>query len=198
MGQSRRIHLNLIKTYEIPLNCHCERPKGAWQSQFVTARLLRRFAPRNDSLLIPSVTVSITLCILLAITLIDPIMVYGQSTGRMNISRENGRDPFVLPPGIRLLSKEDTSSVNKGVASPGATLATEIKPIDIPLKVTAILVSDHIRLASIDGYIATVGDFIHDEKILEIRNDRVVMGKGDKKRTLLLSQSPVQLTVEGK
>jgi hypothetical protein len=30
------------------LFCHCERPKGAWQSQSITSRLLRRFTPRND------------------------------------------------------------------------------------------------------------------------------------------------------
>ncbi len=30
---------------------HCERPKGAWQSHKKTmTRLLRRFAPRNDTL----------------------------------------------------------------------------------------------------------------------------------------------------
>jgi predicted mannosyl-3-phosphoglycerate phosphatase (HAD superfamily) len=65
-----------------------------------------------------------------------------------------------------------------------------------PLKVKAILISDHVRLALIDRHIVTVGDSIHDEKILEIRTDRVILGKGDQKRTLLLSQSPVPLTVE--
>ena len=70
--------------------------------------------------------------------------------------------------------------------------------MDIPLKVNAILIGDRIRLASIDRHIVTVGDSIHDEKILEIKNDQVILGKGDKKRILLLSQSPVQLTIEGK
>jgi hypothetical protein len=37
---------------------------------------------------------------------------------------------------------------------------------------------------------------IQDEKILEIKEDRVILGKGDKERTLLLPQSPIQLTVE--
>jgi hypothetical protein len=140
----------------------------------------------------------ITASILLGIALFGPMIAYGQSTGKISISRESARDPFVLPPGVRLLSKTDTNSVTKGAVSSGATSTTEIKPMETPLKVTAILVSDHIRLASVNGYIVTVGDSIHDERVLEIKNDRVILGKGDKKRTLLLSQSPVQLTVEGK
>ena len=136
--------------------------------------------------------------IVLGTALIEPTAVYCQPTGGISISRESRRDPFVLPPGIRLLSKEDTNASAKEPASSQTIPKTEIKSTSVPLKVTAILVRDHIRLASIDGYIAAVGDFIHDEKILEIKSDRVVMGKGDKKRTLLLSQSPVQLTVEGK
>ena len=67
-----------------------------------------------------------------------------------------------------------------------------------PLKVKAILISDRIRLALIDRHIVTVGDSIQDEKVLEIKTDRVILGKGDQKRTLLLSQSPVLLTVEEK
>jgi hypothetical protein len=135
----------------------------------------------------------ITASILFGITLIEPTMAYGQSRGKAGLSQESGKGPFVLPPGIRLLSKTDTNSVTKGTSP-----TTENKPMDIPLKVNAILVSDHIRLASVNGYIVTVGDSIHDERVLEIKNDRVILGKGDKKRTLLLSQSPVQLTVEGK
>jgi hypothetical protein len=33
------------------LHCHCERPTGAWQSHSINRRLLRRFTPRNDTLL---------------------------------------------------------------------------------------------------------------------------------------------------
>jgi hypothetical protein len=135
----------------------------------------------------------ITASILLGIALFGPMIAYGQSTGKISISRESARDPFVLPPGVRLLSKTDTNSVTKGTSP-----TTENKPMDIPLKVNAILISDRIRFASIDRHIVTVGDSIHDERVLEIKNDRVILGKGDKKRTLLLSQSPVQLTVEGK
>jgi hypothetical protein len=135
----------------------------------------------------------ITAYILLGIALIEPMMAYGQPTGKLTLSQESGRDPFVLPSGVRLLSKSDTNSVTKGTSP-----TTEIKQMDIPLKVNAILISDRIRFASIDRHIVTVGDSIHDERVLEIKNDRVILGKGDKKRILLLSQSPVQLTIEGK
>ncbi|MFB3886014.1 MAG: hypothetical protein ACE144_12355 [Thermodesulfobacteriota bacterium] len=123
-------------------------------------------------------------------TLMGPIAANGQPTRETNISREGGRDPFVLPPGIRLLSRADTVSVSQKVSS---------KEVPTPsLRVNAILISDRIRLASIDKHIVTIGDTILGEKILEIEKDRVILGMGDKRRTLHLSQSPVELMVEGK
>lgn len=136
----------------------------------------------------------ITIFILAGITLLDPITANGQSKGRIVLSQESGRDPFLLPSGVRLLSKMDTASGVRGIPS-----KTEGKPNDIlpsPLKVKTILISDHVRLALIDRHIVKVGDSIHDEKVLEIKTDRVILGKGDQKRTLLLSQSPVLLTTE--
>ena len=123
-----------------------------------------------------------------AIALIGPMIIYGQSKEKMGFSQEVRKDPFLLPSGIRLLSKN--------VSIPGKS---ETKPIDtspLPLKVNAILISDHIRLASIDRHIVTIGDSIFDEKVLEIKADQVVLGKGDKKRTIFLDQSPIKLTVE--
>ena len=58
------------------------------------------------------------------------------------------------------------------------------------------MMSNRIRLAVIDRYILTVGDAIKDEKVLEIEPDRVILGKGDQKRTLLLSQSHLPIMVE--
>ena len=130
----------------------------------------------------------------IGITLMNPISANGQSKGKMVLSQEGVRDPFLLPTGVRLLSKIDTASGTKGIRS-----KTEGKPDDMlpsPLKVKATLISDHVRLALIDRHIVTVGDSIQDEKVLEIKTDRVILGKGDQKRTLLLSQSPVLLTVE--
>ena len=131
---------------------------------------------------------------LAGLTLIDLIAAGEQSKGKMILSQESGKDPFLLPSGVHLLSKIDTASRTKGISS-----KTDSKPNDMlpsPLKVKAILINDRVRLALIDRHIVTVGDSIYDEKVLEIKTDRVVLGKGDQKRTLLLSQSPVLLTVE--
>lgn len=124
----------------------------------------------------------------------DPMGANGQSKGRTILSQGSGRDPFLLPSGVRLLSNIDTVWGIKGIPS-----KTEGKPNDMlppPLRVKAILIGDHVRLALINRHIVTVGDLIHDEKVLEIKMDRVILGKGDQKKTLLLSQSPVLLTVE--
>ena len=67
-----------------------------------------------------------------------------------------------------------------------------------PYKVKAILISDHLRLATIGRFIVTIGDTIHDETVLEIKTDRVILGKEGRNRTLLLDQSPVKLTTEEK
>jgi hypothetical protein len=88
----------------------------------------------------------------------------------------------------------DTASGAKGIPSKTEGKLNDILPS--PLKVKTILISDHVRLALIDRHIVKVGDSIHDEKVLEIKTDRVILGKGDQKRTLLLSQSPVLLTIE--
>ena len=134
------------------------------------------------------VMIFITLCFLYGTTLMEPKMVYGQPTKKISISRESGRGPFNLPPGVHLFSKKK--------ATPGTQ---EVSPKDISsqsLKINAILISDRIRLASIGRHIVTVGDTIYEEKVLEIKNDRVILGKGDKTRTLLLNQSPIKLIVE--
>jgi hypothetical protein len=43
-----------LKRHKFFLYCHYERPKEAWQSQSITSGLLRRFTPRNDVSLNPS------------------------------------------------------------------------------------------------------------------------------------------------
>ena len=131
---------------------------------------------------------------LLGMTVIEPTKAHGQPQGKIGFSQKGERDPFLFPPGVRLLSKNNAAVVAKGTLP-----VPETKPIDIPpppLTVKAILISDHVRLASIDRFIVTVGDSIGDEKVLEIGNDGVILGKGDKRRTLLLSQRPIRLTIE--
>lgn len=170
----------------ILLHCHCGRSRHsgrAWPSGI----LLTAF-----------VVISIHTSLFLGITLIEPMPAHGQTMGKIGPFRGSQRDPFIFPPGVRLLSKNGTPSVIKGTDSSRTASIPEIKPVDIPLKVNAILIGEHLRLASIDRHIVAVGDMIHAEKILEIEKDRVIVGRGDKRRTLLLSQSPVHLTVEEK
>ena len=104
------------------------------------------------------------------------------------------RNPFLFPPGVYLPSKGSPVSTRKEGAKAPVTKPLEIE--SLPLKVRAILISDHLRLATIDRFVVTVGDTIRGERVLEIKNDRVILGKGDKKRTLPLYQSPVKLTTE--
>jgi hypothetical protein len=135
----------------------------------------------------------VAMSILIGFAPIDPITVYGQSQKGTALSQEGQRDPFSFPSGVRLLSRIDAASGTRAISS-----KADEKRGNIPdrLKVKAILISDYIRLALIDRHIVTVGDSIHDEKVLEIKADRVTLGKGNQKKTLLLSQSPVLLTVE--
>jgi hypothetical protein len=127
-------------------------------------------------------------------TLMDLLATAEQNKGKMVLSQATGRDPFLLPSGVHLLSNKETTIGTKGIPSKLVGIPNEVLPS--PLKVKAILISDRIRLALIDRHIVTVGDSIQDEKVLEIKKDQVILGKGDQKRTLLLSQSPVLLTVE--
>jgi hypothetical protein len=112
------------------------------------------------------------------------------------------KNPFSLPVGIHLRSK--SKAVPMALKAPETSPKAGAKVLDVPppppapLKVRAILISSQTRLALIDRHIVRVGDSIQEEKILEIAKDYVVLGKGDKKRTLLLHQSPVHLTVEEK
>lgn len=135
-----------------------------------------------------------TIFILAGLTLIDLITATEQTKRGMVLVQDAKRDPFLLPNGVHPRSKNDATLETKGTLSKPETKPSELPPPS--LKVKAILISDHIRLALIDSHIVMVGDAIHDEKVLEINTDRVVLGKRNQKRTLLLSQSPVFLTVE--
>jgi hypothetical protein len=116
----------------------------------------------------------------------------GQTRG--NHGTSYGRNPFLLPSGVRVPSKVDSTPLKQE-----KEMKSEVKPVEAPpppLKVKAILIGEHIRLASVDQQIVAEGDSIHEEKVLEIKSDQVILGKGDQKRSLFLSQSPFRLGVE--
>lgn len=140
--------------------------------------------------------------VLIESALIGPMTAHGESKGKKGRSPKRGstpswgRNPFLLPPGVRLKSKSDSAVVTeKAVSSSNKKANTPGNP-NADLEVRAIFISEHIRLASIDSHLVTVGDVINDEEILEIKNDRVILGKGDKKRAIFLYQSPIQVIVE--
>jgi hypothetical protein len=122
--------------------------------------------------------------ILIGIIFTGSTSAYVQSKETIAFSQESGRDPFSLPSGVYLLSKAKTAAVTNAIAH--------------PQRVKAIFISDYVRLALIDRHIVTVGDSINGEKILEIKPNQVILGKGNKKRTLPLYQSPFSFKVEGK
>jgi hypothetical protein len=113
-----------------------------------------------------------------------------------------GRNPFSLPAGIHLRSKSTAVPMASKVLETAPKMETKVldvpPPPPAPLKIRAILITSQSRLALIDRHIVRVGESIEEEKILEIAKDYVVLGKGDKKRTLLLHQSPILLTIKEK
>ncbi len=134
--------------------------------------------------------------------LIGPMAAYGKSKGKKGLSQKRGstpswgRNPFLLPSGVRLKSKSDSAVVTEKAVSTSNKKANTPGNPNADLEVRAIFISEHIRLASIDSHLVTVGDVINDEEILKIENDRVILGKGDKKRAIFLYQSPIQVIIE--
>src|SRR4030042_4224095 len=126
--------------------------------------------------------ISVTAFILSGITIKEPGGAHGQLIRKPTLSMQTRKNPFSLPSGVRLLSKEISAQEDKKIT---VTVTPEIKPFEAPLKLKAILITDHVRLASVDRSIVTVGDLINGEKVLEIRPDRVILEKEGKKRTIL-------------
>jgi len=94
-----------------------------------------------------------------------------------------GRDPFGFPPGVELR-----------VAEQGESLKA-VKAVEPPVKkVTAILITDSRKVASINHKVVTVGDLIDGERVLEIKPDRVILQKGPRKQVITLDESPIQWT----
>lgn len=91
-----------------------------------------------------------------------------------------GRDPFECPSGVELRVAEEGES---------------LKAIEAPVKkVTAILITDSRKVASINHKVVAVGDVIDGERVLEIKPDRVILQKGGRKQVIMLDESPIQWT----
>jgi len=85
---------------------------------------------------------------------------------------EWGRDPFLFPKGIEPYKKVEE----------------EKEEMLLSLKVHAILISGRQKVATINRapYVVSINDWIENEQVLEIKPDRVVLGKNGKSRELLL------------
>ena len=91
-----------------------------------------------------------------------------------------GRDPFECPSGVELRVAEEGES---------------LKAIEAPVKkVTAILITDSRKVASINHKVVAVGDVIDGKRVLEIKPDRVILQKGCRKQVIMLDESPIQWT----
>ena len=91
-----------------------------------------------------------------------------------------GRDPFELPAGVQLRVAEKEGS--------SKAIKPHIK------KVTAILITDSRKVASINHKVVVVGDFIDGERVLEIKPDRVILEKDGRRHIINLEKSPIQWT----
>ena len=108
------------------------------------------------------VLIAVNTFLFFGMTQVEPVTAHGQPLGKIGPIRGSDRDPFILPTGIRLLSKSDTPAVFKKPVTSGTLSTLETKPKEIPLKVSAILIGEHIRLASIDHHIARFDIAVHD------------------------------------
>ncbi len=89
-----------------------------------------------------------------------------------------GRDPFELPPGVKLKTT--------GEAEPANDIKSHVK------KVTAILITDSRKVASINHKVVTIGDLIDGEKVLEIKPDRVVLENGGQRHVIMLEEGLIK------
>lgn len=136
----------------------------------------------------------------------DHAQAYGQSQIVKKLPKqEKGRDPFRLPPGIKPLApqgeekqvkREEIRADLEKTTTVEAISDQQLQPSFSPLVLKAILISDRIRLAAIENKLVTEGTLIGEEKVLEIKPDRVILGQGEKRRILYLPQSSVPLIVE--
>jgi hypothetical protein len=90
-----------------------------------------------------------------------------------------GRDPFQLPPGTKLKITAQGKSPK------------DIKPHT--KKITAILITDSQKIASINHKVVAVGDLINGERVLDIKPDRVILERDGRKHIIMLEKDIIHL-----
>ncbi len=109
-------------------------------------------------------------------------------------SRGWGRNPFLTP--------EEIVSIREGKVQPRSVLREELPHLEelpLPLyRISTILISDSRKIAIIGSTIVTVGDWVGQEKVFEINQNNVVLGKDGRKRVLYVRESSVPLIMKEK
>lgn len=97
-----------------------------------------------------------------------------------------GRNPFLTVEEISLLQKK------------GALLPDPRKILLPTWEVQAVLISNSSKVVIVNDHILTIGDFLGDERILEIKEDGIVLGKNGKKRVIKQRQPFIPIEVKEK
>jgi len=99
-----------------------------------------------------------------------------------------GRNPFLTREEIASLQKKETS-----------LLSTISKKLPLTQwEVKSIVISGSDKVAVINDYILTVGDYIGDEKVLEINQASVVLGGKKGKTVIKLKQPSISIRTDRK
>lgn len=99
------------------------------------------------------------------------------------------RNPFTLPPGVRLLGQPADPATVLAPAGGGPSANKEPAPPPAPPRreLGGIMVSGRERLAIIDGTLVRSGDELDGDRIADINPDRVVLVRDGTRRTLRLA-----------
>lgn len=107
------------------------------------------------------------------------------------------RDPFALPPGVRLVAGPPGTAEPGTPGEAGAT-ETESAKAAVPeppaRQLSGILVGPRDRVAIIDGTLVRSGDSLEGERVIDIQRDLVVLARDGQQRTLRLpAPEPLQI-----
>lgn len=118
----------------------------------------------------------------------DALKTLEQATtaGLSAIPGDPNRNPFALPPGVRLLTEPSGPAEGEAGPSIEKELAKAAVPEPPARKLDGILVGPRDRVAIIDGILVRPGDSLEGERVVDIQRDRVVLARDGRERTLRL------------
>lgn len=100
-----------------------------------------------------------------------------------------GRNPFLYPEDIDpyIKSKKNIKGEKQPLESKDNESAEEEETL-LNIKVSAILISGKGKVATINQppFVLAVGDWVQNEQVLDIKSDRIILGKNGIKREIFL------------